>query len=139
MWNKYGITACIYCGEPASDRHHYKESIANSGRKRRYANKEETLPTCRECNLLLGSLNPSYTESCYFLYDKVSTRHKNVLQMPNWDKAELSHIAGHLRRTTRSKLSKKKITMERLKHLLDNAQSPMTYKEIRDIVRFGDQ
>ena len=136
MWNKINIITCIYCLEPASDRHHYKESIANSGKKRRFK-RGETLPTCRECNMLLGSLNPSYTECCYFLYDKVSARHKDVLQMPEWNEEELSRIAGHLRRTTRSKLSKKKITMERLSQLLKNAQSPMTYKEIKDIVRFG--
>ena len=58
--------------------------------------------------------------------------------MPNWDKEELSHISGHLRRTTRSKLSKKKIIMERLQELLSNAQSPMTYTEIKDIVRLGN-
>jgi len=32
----FDIITCIYCGEPGRDRHHYKESVANSGQKRRY-------------------------------------------------------------------------------------------------------
>ena len=43
----FDIITCIYCGEPGRDRHHYKESVANSGQKRRYK-RGETLPACRE-------------------------------------------------------------------------------------------
>ena len=88
----FDIITCIYCGEPGRDRHHYKESVANSGQKRSYR-KGETLPACRECNLLIGSLTPTFTETCYLLYDKVSDRHKKVLSIPNWEKDDLAELA----------------------------------------------
>ena len=88
----FDIITCIYCGEPGRDRHHYKESVANSGQKRRYK-RGETLPACRECNMLIGSLTPTYTETCYLLYDKVSDRHKNVLSIPNWEQEDLKELS----------------------------------------------
>ena len=99
----FDIITCIYCGEPGRDRHHYKESVANSGQKRSYR-KGETLPACRECNLLIGALTPTYTETCYLLYDKVSDRHKNVLSIPKWDKEDLSELEGRLRSPRVSRL-----------------------------------
>ncbi len=132
----FDIITCIYCGEPGRDRHHYKESVANSGQKRSYR-KGETLPACRECNLLIGSLTPTYTETCYLLYDKVSNRHKNVLSIPNWEQEDLKELEGRLRRTTVSKIRKKKLIMERLDFLLRNAQSTITYENIKDIIFYG--
>lgn len=134
--NDFNIITCIYCGEPGKDRHHYKESVANSGQKRRYK-RGETLPACRECNVLIGSLTLSYSETCYMLYDKLSDRYKDILSIPDWDKEDLKELEGRLRRTTMSKIKKKKFILERLAHVLSNAQSPMTYKEIRDIVFYG--
>ena len=132
----FDIITCIYCGEPGRDRHHYKESVANSGHKRRYK-RGETLPACRECNMLIGSLTPTYTETCYLLYDKVSDRHKNVLSIPNWEQEDLKELEGRLRRTTVSKIRKKKLIMERLDFLLRNAQSTITYENIKDIIFYG--
>ena len=132
----FDIITCIYCGEPGRDRHHYKESVANSGKKRSYR-KGETLPACREGNLLIGALTPTYTETCYLLYDKVSDRHKNVLSIPNWEQEDLKELEGRLRRTTVSKIRKKKIIMERLDFLLRNAQSTLTYENIKDIIFYG--
>ena len=132
----FDIITCIYCGEPGRDRHHYKESVSNSGRKRSYR-KGETLPACRECNLLIGALTPTYTETCYLLYDKVSNRHKNVLSIPKWDKEDLDELEGRLRKSVTSKIRKKKIIMERLDFLLRNAQSTLTYDNIKDIIFYG--
>ena len=132
----FDIITCIYCGEPGRDRHHYKESVANSGQKRSYR-KGETLPACRECNLLIGALTPTFTETCYLLYDKVSDRHKNVLSIPNWEQEDLKELEGRLRRTTVSKIRKKKLIMERLDFLLRNAQSTITYENIKDIIFYG--
>ena len=132
----FDIITCIYCGEPGRDRHHYKESVANSGQKRSYR-KGETLPACRECNLLIGALTPTFTETCYLLYDKVSDRHKNILLIPKWDKEDLAELEGRLRRTTMSKIRKKKLRMERLDFLLRNAQSTITYENIKDIIFYG--
>lgn len=71
------------------------------------------------------------------LYDKLSDRYKDILSIPDWDKEDLKELEGRLRRTTISKIKKKKFILERLAHVLSNAQSPMTYKEIRDIVFYG--
>ena len=135
MWDNFDIKTCIYCGDIwRIERHHYKESVANSGRLRRYK-QGDTLPTCRECNVLIGASNPSYIDCCYILHEKVSARHKDLLGMPNWTKEELAELSKSLRRKTKLALHKKEIHMDRLDQLLKNAQSPMTYDEIKTIVR----
>ena len=137
MWENFNIKTCIYCGDTwRIERHHYKESVANSGKKRTFR-KGTTLPTCRECNALLVAAYPSYIDCCYILYEKVSTRHKNLLSMPSWTKEELHEISKNLRRKTKLAIFKKKIHMNRLEQLLKNAQSPLTYQHIKDIVLYG--
>jgi len=113
MSNKFNISICIYCGDIGKERHHYKESVANSGKKRSYK-RNEVLPTCRECNSLLGTVNPEFIECCYILYDKVSQRHKDIISMPEWDEEELNELSGHLKRQIKASLSRKKIHLERL-------------------------
>ena len=103
----FDIITCIYCGEPGRDRHHYKESVANSGQKRRYK-RGETLPACRECNRLIGSLTPTYTETCYLLYDKVSDRHKNVLSIPKWEQGRFIRIRREIKKNHNVKNKKEK-------------------------------
>ena len=136
MSNKFNISICIYCGDIGKERHHYKESVANSGKKRSYK-RNKVLPTCREYNSLLGTVNPEFIECCYILYDKVSQRHKDIISMPEWDEEELNELAGHLKRQIKASLSRKKIHLERLNELLSNAQSNLTYHEIREIIEYG--
>ena len=100
---------------------------------------KNTLPTCRECNNLLGASNPSYIDCCYFLYEKVSNKHKNLLSMPNWTIEELKELSKNLRRKTKLAMRKKKIHMDRLQQLLENAQSTLTYNSVKDIVIYGGQ
>jgi hypothetical protein len=133
MENKYKYSSCIYCADIGNVRHHYKESVANSGKKRSYK-VNEILPTCNECNALLGSKNPSYNECCYFLYDKVSRRHKSIISMPNWEEEELEELSGHLKRQIKASLTMKKIHLQRLENLLENAQSNQTYENLKIIL-----
>ena len=139
MWDNFHAKTCIYCGDIwRIEKHHYKESVANSGRKRTFS-KKNTLPTCRECNALLGASNPSYIDCCYILYEKVSSRHKDLLSMPNWTKEELGELSKNLRRKTKLAMLKKEIHMNRLEQLLKNAQSTLTYESVKDIVIYGGQ
>ena len=130
---KYKISTCIYCNDLGKVRHHYKESVANSGKKRSYK-QDEVLPTCQECNLLLGSLNPEYHECCYILYEKVGKRHKDIISMPEWDQEELDELSGHLKRQVKASLSMKKIHRQRIATLLNNAQSNQTYDDLKEIL-----
>ena len=92
MWDHFHAKTCIYCGDILRiEKHYYKESVAHSGKKRTFS-KKNTLPTCRECNALLGASNPSYIDCCYILYEKVSSRQKDILSMLNWTKDELSEL-----------------------------------------------
>ena len=72
------------------------------------------------------------------MYDKISDRHKKVLSIPKWDKEDLSELEGRLRRSVTSKIRKKKIIMERLDYdYIRNAQSTLTYENIKDIIFYG--
>ena len=126
MEDKYKINRCVYCHDLAFERHHYIESVANSGLKRKKARKRDTVPTCRECNVLIGSANPEYQECCYILYDKVSAGHKDILCMPDWDQDEIEKLSGHLKRKIKASMTYKRMVGERLSNLLTNAQSNMT-------------
>ena len=57
-------------------------------------------------------------DCCYILYEKVSSRHKDLLSMPNWTKEELSELSKNLRRKTKLAMLKKEIHMNRLEQLL---------------------
>jgi hypothetical protein len=133
MENKHKYSLCIYCADIGNIRHHYKESVANSGKKRSYR-VNEVLPTCTECNALLGSKNPSYEECCYFLHNKVSKRHKSIISMPDWNEDELEELDGHLKFQIKASLTMKKIHQQRLENLIENAQSNTTYEDIKNIL-----
>ena len=126
MEDKYNIDRCVYCHDLAFHRHHYKESVSNSGKKRKKPRKKDTVPTCVECNVLIGSANPEYQECCYILYDKVSARHKDILSMPDWDEDDMEELSGHLKRKIKASMTYKRMVGERLSNLLTNAQSHMT-------------
>ena len=135
MLEKYSINKCVYCHDFAFHKHHYKESVANSGKIRKYNNKKkDTLPTCAECNVLLGSHNPEYSECCYVLHDKIAHRHKSILSMPNWEEEELEELSGHLKRQIKASLTMKKIHLQRLENLIENAQSEQTYENLKIIL-----
>jgi hypothetical protein len=70
---------------------------------------------------------------------KLVVRHKNLLSMPNWTKEELSELSKNLRRKTKLAMLKKEIHMNRLEQLLKNAQSTLTYENIKDMVLYGGQ
>ena len=127
MEDKYKIDTCVYCNDFAFHKHHYKESVANSGKKRKHqTSKKDTVPTCVECNILIGSNDLTYQEACYILYDKVNARHKAILAMPDWDKEELEELSGNLKRKIKASMTFKVIAIERLSNLLTNAESNMT-------------
>jgi hypothetical protein len=126
MEDKYNIDRCVYCHDLAFHRHHFKESVANTGKKRKKPKKKDTVPTCVECNVLIGAANPEYQECCYILYDKVAARHKDILSMPNWDEDDMEELSGHLKRKIKASMTYKRMIGERLSNLLTNAQSNMT-------------
>ena len=121
---------CIYCNDIAGCRHHYKESVANSGRKRAYS-KEDVLPTCKECNALLSSRNPEYPDCCLFLYNEIKDRHKKILKQPDWDEEELEEMSPKFKRNIIAHINERNIHKKRLDNLIHNSQTYDTYEYLR--------
>lgn len=124
------LIECIYCNDIAGCRHHYKESVANSGKKRGYA-KDDVLPTCKECNALLSSRNPEYPDCCLFLYNEIKSRHKKILNQPNWDNEDLEEMSPKFKRNILATIKQRDIHKKRLDNLIHNSETYESYKYLR--------
>jgi hypothetical protein len=127
------VIECIYCNDIAGCRHHYKESVANSGRKRGYS-KEDVLPTCKECNALLSSRNPEYPDCCLFLYNEIKSRHKKILNQPDWDEDDLEEMSAKFKKNILASIKEREIQKKRLENLMINYETYPTYEDLRNIL-----
>ena len=125
------LKECIYCGDIANHRHHYSESVSNSGSVRNYSS--ETLPACSECNELLGAKNPEYPECCIYLYDKIKDKHSNLLKQPDWDEEELEEMSPRFKKNIISHINERNIHKKRLDNLIFNSDTYESYDYLRMI------
>lgn len=123
------LKECIYCGDIAKHRHHYEESISNSGLKRNYST--ETLPACAECNVLLGTKNPEYPECCIYLYNQIKERYSKVLKQPDWDKEELEEMSPRFKKNIIAHIKERNIHKKRLDNLIHNSSTYESYEYLR--------
>ena len=126
------LKECIYCGDIANHRHHYEESVSNSGFVRNYST--ETLPACSECNELLGTKNPEYPDCCLFLYNEIKDRHKKILNQPNWDDDDLEEMSPKFKRNILATIKQRDIHKKRLENLMVNYETYPTYEDLRNIL-----
>jgi len=124
------LKECIYCGDIANHKHHYQESVSNSGKKRLYA-RAEVLPACSECNEFLGTKNPEYPECCLYLYNKIKDKHSNFLKQPDWDEEELEEMSPRFRKNIIAHINERNIHKKRLDNLIHNSETYESYEYLR--------
>jgi ribosomal protein S27AE len=82
---------CAYCGEYASDVEHVIPKIT--------ALPTLTVPACRECNILAGKrVFSCFEHKKEFIQDKLKTRYRKLLSLPEWDAEEIAEMGPGLRR-----------------------------------------
>ena len=116
LFNRFN---CTYCGSPCDTRDHViPVSSEYISRKNAKTNTSNTVPSCRECNTMLGSLLfLTIGERASYLYTLYKTRFKKFLLMPDWSLEDLNELKGRLNQSVRNSLKKKERVKERIKHI----------------------
>lgn len=110
---------CYYCGEKAECEDHviphsllYPEGVNRRGWER------DTLPSCTECNSLLGSeVFDTLAERKSHLESKLVARYANELRSPTWTEKELAELGDSLQWYARTLHDGKQSITRRLAHL----------------------
>lgn len=90
---------CYYCGHPATcEDHAIPHSLLARVDVTRNGYGVDTLPSCTECNTLLGSkVFDTLAERKGYLSKQLRKRHKRDLVAPQWSDSELAELAYNLR------------------------------------------
>lgn len=113
---------CYYCGLPASCVDHVipravLKSLSDVSETlgRTVSGRTLTVPSCRECNQLLGdSFQETLAERKNVLKTKLRKRYEKLLVMPHWEEEELSELGHTLQIAVRESIHNKEITKLRL-------------------------
>jgi hypothetical protein len=116
LFNRYD---CVYCGMPCDTRDHVSPvSRDYTSRKNVPTNQKNTVPSCRECNNLLGArLFLTIGDRASYLFSVYRTRLDKILGMPSWSKEELKSIKGRMRQYVKNSLKKKESAKSKMKHI----------------------
>ncbi len=133
LFNRFN---CTYCGSPCDTRDHViPVSREYTSRKNAKTNIRNTVPSCRECNTMLGSLLfLTIGDRASYLYTLYKGRFKKLLFMPDWSIEDLDGLKGRLKQSVRNSVKKKERAKERIKHIeLVIALCP-TIQEVWEII-----
>ena len=104
------ITRCAYCGMPASDREHVLPKA--------YRKNNDTVPSCRECNLMAGSkVFGSFAEKRDYIRFRIEIRYEGLAKTPHWTEDEIDELSGHLKSAIQMAMKAKEIHKDRMKWL----------------------
>ncbi len=116
LFNRYN---CVYCGMPCDTRDHVSPvSRDYTSRKIAPKNQKNTVPSCRECNNLLGArLFLTIGDRASYLFSVYKNRLDKILNMPSWSKEELKSLKGRMREYVKNSLKKKESAKSKMKHI----------------------
>ena len=138
LFNRYD---CVYCGWPCDSRDHVVPRCMDYDQgKNAPTNMNNTIPSCRECNSLLGSqffLNIG-DRACY-LNDRYKSRYGKLLLMPVWEKNEIEEEEGRLKQYIKSSIEQKESVNTRIKHIQMVMDLCPTIREVWSIINEEDE
>ena len=116
LFNRYD---CVYCGMPCDTRDHVSPvSRDYVSRKNSPTNQKNTVPSCRECNNLLGDkLFLTIGDRASYLFSVYKTRLDKILRMPSWSKEELKSLKGRMKQYVKNSLKIKESAKCKMKHI----------------------
>ena len=110
---------CSYCGDPADSLDHFIPHIRNRTHSLKSFKRSEVIPSCRECNTLLGEkLFESIGGRAGYLHTKYQTRYSKIISMPEWGNEELEELGYNLRSMVEQEIKTKKDVLRRVEHCL---------------------
>lgn len=110
---------CVYCGAPATCRDHVPPLSRIDDYRALRLRRELFLlvPSCDNCNLLLGStLQTNIFERIEYLKDILSRKHKKKLDRAEWDDDEVLELGRYLRSFVAVETAKDLNTRKRIEY-----------------------
>ena len=112
-------SVCAYCGLPSASLDHCPPlSTAYSfGTEYLIANKVSLylIPSCFECNVLLGSkVLLNYQERKAFIAKRLRRRYARILKLPAWSDDDIDGLGRGLKSMVKTNESLRKLTVRRL-------------------------
>ena len=115
------MVKCIYCGVPANALDHIiPVSYTDVSRRAAKYNRENTVPSCNECNSTLSNKwLPTISERAAFLIEHYNIKYKKFLNpLKIWEDWEIEELSGNMKKLVISNKNKTILIQERLEHLL---------------------
>jgi hypothetical protein len=112
-------STCEYCGQTADTRDHvipraHRHSLESAGLSWDLSI-PDTVPACRECNILAqAGVWSSLEEKRLAIQDKLRSKYRRTLQTPDLDSEELADLKGSLKKHIQKELLNKQIIQERV-------------------------
>ena len=129
------IIECTYCGIAANSLDHIiPVSYNQTLRKNVKYSKENTVPSCTECNSSLSNIwLPTIPERAGCLLEKYNKKYKKLLNQPEWEDWEIEELGPGMKKVILTNKKKKEIIIERLNvlmHVFTN--SNLTIEDVWD-------
>lgn len=108
--------ACIYCGDTTQRTRDHIISVAWRGYKRCYE-VGDVVPSCRECNLLLGDIPLHCISSrADYISAKLEEKYRRFLKIPHWSEEELKEMTSQFQFSIKAAGDLKKYILARIHH-----------------------
>jgi hypothetical protein len=122
---------CVYCGMPAEVRDHFFPRAAVSQwygimQSRHVRRLCFTVPSCAECNGLLGArIALTFPSRRHLLRQRLEAKYRKLILSPAWSEEELYELRGRLREHVRAKQLERDIVKSRLIYEHDKEIGPL--------------
>jgi len=129
LFNRY---RCTYCGNPCDNLDHVTPVLyTHNSRKNISYSKKVTVPSCGECNSLLGDkMFLTIGDRAAYLSQRYAKRFDKYLKMPIWEQYEINELEGRLRQQIKIDVDRKESIKKRVKHIDMVVQLCPTIQEV---------
>ena len=129
LFNRY---RCTYCGNPCDNLDHVIPVLyTHNSRKNVSYSKKVTVPSCGECNTLLGDkMFLTIGDRAAYLSQRYAKRFDKYLMMPVWEQDEIDELEGRLRQQIKIDIDRKESIKKRVKHIDMVTQLCPTIEEV---------
>lgn len=108
---------CTYCGSFSNLQRDHVIPVSSTGVPRNYS-LGELVPTCGECNALLGDkMFTTVPTRAAYLLGVYPRRYRKILALPEWDPEELEELSYGLRDVVERGLKEREYIKQRLENL----------------------
>ena len=110
---------CSYCGAWDGNNRDHVIPVSYNYNGRKASTYKNTVPSCAECNTLLGGrLHFTVPSRAAYLLGSYESRYKKLLKQPDWTPEEIDELGPSMRASIIQSMKDKKEVRRQLEHLL---------------------